>query len=72
MNSDQKKEANTLGFMLESFKAAHSECSNSEGHSLVSDSDILHIVESLWKDRFSDDLSEFNQTYSEIIKGDQQ
>ena len=72
MNSDQKKEANTLGFMLESFKEAHSECSNSEGHSLVSDSDILHIVESLWKDRFSDDLSEFNQTYSEIIKGDQQ
>ena len=72
MNSDQKKEANTLGFMLESFKAAHSECSNSEGHSLVSESDILHIVESLWKDRFSDDLSEFNQTYSEIIKGDQQ
>lgn len=72
MTGDEKKEANTLGFMLESFKAAHSECSNSEGHSLVSDSDIVHIVESLWKDRFSDDLRDFNQTYSEIIKGEQQ
>jgi hypothetical protein len=72
MNNDEKKEANTLGFMLESFKAAHSECSNSEGHDLVSESDIAQIVESLWKDRFSDDLSDFNQTYSEIIKGAQQ
>jgi hypothetical protein len=72
MNSDQKKDANTLGFMLESFNAAHSECSDSEGHSLVSNSDIFHIVESLWKDRFSDDLSEFNQTFNEIIKGEQQ
>ena len=71
MNNDEKKEANTFGFMLESFKAAHSECSNSEGHALVSDSDIVQIVASLWKDRFSDDLSDFNQTYSEIIKGAQ-
>ena len=71
MTNEEKKEANTLGFMLESFRVAHSECSNSEGHALVSDSDIVQIVASLWENRFSDDLSVFNQAHSEIIKGAQ-